>query len=131
MRGRLMIQRLLTGLKRAYPFFLILYPYWYMHSVLLFNTQKRFGNSASDMNLTIRELQFLKHMPFPWSWNYRDNFPNGIQFFRIEHIVDSQFKTYSWLFTRICKAWVSTGNQRSPLSNWAPIISMAVRRKLL
>lgn len=101
MRGRLMIQRLLTGLKRAYPFFLILYPYWYMHSVLLFNTQKRFGNSASDMNLTIRELQFLKHMPFPWSWNYRDNFPNGIQFFRIEHIVDSQFKTYSWLFTRI------------------------------
>jgi hypothetical protein len=101
MQGRLMIQRLLTGLKRVSPFFLILYPYWYMHSVLLFNTQKRFGNSASDMNLTIRELQFLKHMQFPWSWNYRDNFPKGIQFFRIEHIVDSQFKTYSWLFTRI------------------------------
>ena len=96
-----MFQRLLTGLKRASPLFLILYPYWYMHSVLLFNTQKRFGNSPSDMNLTIRDLQFRKHMRFPWSWNYRDNFPFGTQIRRIEDIVNLQWETYSYLLTRI------------------------------
>ena len=61
-------------LVRALPLVLVVYPYWFMHEVLAFTTQKRLGNSPSDMNLTIREIQFMKHMNFPWSWNYRDNF---------------------------------------------------------
>jgi len=86
---------------RALPLALIVYPYWFMHNVLAFTTQKRLGNSPSDMNLTIRDIQFMKHMNFPWSWNYRDNFPYGMRYLRIEHIVDSQFKLYCWIFTRI------------------------------
>ena len=88
-------------LVRALPLVLVVYPYWFMHEVLAFTTQKRLGNSPSDMNLTIRDIQFMKHMNFPWSWNYRDNFPYGIKYLRIEHIVDSQFKFYCWILTRI------------------------------
>ena len=88
-------------LRRITPVILIMYPYWYMHSILLLNTQKRFGNSPSDLNLTIREVQFQKHMRFPWSWNFRDNFPTGNRHIRIEQIVDAHFRTYAWLFTRV------------------------------